>query len=274
VGVLTIVQDRTEALDNLDFETFKHKVRLAYGMDLDGCKRQQMERRLRSAMMRCGASTFLQYYNVLQSDSALLEEFMDRVTTNMSELFRNPEQFETLGTKILPDLLTRNPNLSIWSAGCCHGAEAYALAILIEELLPPGDHRILATDIDDNMLARAESGVFHEQEMRNVSKSRIAKYFDRHPDGYVAKSALRRWITCRKHNLIEDPFETGFDLILCRNVVVFFTEEAKSALYDRFFQSLCPQGYLFVGGSERITDYAAKGFANPLPFFYNKAQPS
>ena len=106
--------------------------------------------------------------------------------------------------------------------------------------------------------------------MRNVSRPRVLKYFEKSSDGCSAKSILRDRIVCKKHNLLEEEFGRGFDLILCRNVVIYFTEEAKAGLYARFLEALRPGGYLFVGGTERISKYAAIGFENDLPFFYRR----
>lgn len=264
----------TSAITDLDFEAFKRKVRAAHGIDLNAYKRQQMERRLRANMLRCGVSTFAQYYTAMQKDSALLDEFLDRITINVSELFRNPEQFELLQAQVLPRLFEQAGTLKVWSAGCSYGAEPYTLSILLDELSPTGRYKIIATDIDDRMLARAKAGIFQEHEMSNVSKSRLLKYFDRGADGYAAKSCIKDKITFRKHNLLEDRYEAGFDLILCRNVVIYFTEETKAGLYERFFESLRPGGCLFVGGTERISDHTRIGFENRMSFFYTKPQTS
>jgi chemotaxis protein methyltransferase CheR len=265
------VIERSEALDNLDFESFKRKVRTAYGIDLNAYKRQQMERRLRAIMSKCGAATFQQYYKAIEADETLLDEFLDRLTINVSEFFRNPEQFDTLGKTVLPLLLAnRTSELSIWSAGCSYGAEPYTLAVMLEELSPQIRHRITATDIDDRMLQRARSGLFQESELRNVAKHRLLKYFGSQPDGFMAKDVLKSKITFKKHNLLEDRFDKGFDLILCRNVVIYFTEETKHKLYERFYDSLRPGGWLFVGGTERISDSEGLGFENRMPFFYSK----
>lgn len=258
------------AADELDFSAFKRKVKMLYGLDLEAYKRPQMERRLRANMDKCGASTFTEYLKLMQHDSSLENEFLDRVTINVSELFRNPEQFETLAKRVLPELLQNKPNLSIWSAGCSYGAEPYSLAMLLDEIAPKGRHTILATDIDDRMLARAQAGVFQEHEMRNVSQARLRKYFVPGPKGYTASAALKKWLTFQKHNLLESRFKTGFDLVLCRNVVIYFTDETKTGLYRRFFESMSPGGYLFVGGTERINDAARIGFESRIPFFYRK----
>lgn len=264
------MEQNQEAFDDLDFAAFKRKVRAAYGINLDAYKRQQMERRLRANMLKYGASTFQQYYSVLQSNSGLVDEFLDRITINVTELFRNPDQFETLKAKILPRLLADSKDLFVWSAGCSCGAEAYTLAILLDELAPGGRHKVLATDIDDKMLDRCKAGLYQEHEMRSVSRPRVVKYFDRRPDGYVAKSVLRDRIVCKKHNLLEDRFDRNLDLILCRNVVIYFTDETKTRLYERFLGALRPGGYLFVGGTERISNYANIGFENDTPFFYRR----
>lgn len=264
------MQLNKEALDNLDFEAFKRKVRTAYGIDLNAYKRQQMERRLRSNMLRYGVSTFQQYFGVLQNDRSSLDEFLDRITINVSELFRNPDQFDTLKTEVLPKLLRETPDLFVWSAGCSCGAEAYTLSILLDEVAPKGRHRVLATDIDDRMLARCAAGVYQEHEMRSVSRPRVLRYFDKRPEGYVAKSIIRDRISCRKHDLLRDSFERGFDLILCRNVVIYFTDETKTKLYARFREAMRPGGYLFVGGTERISRCADVGLVSDLPFFYKR----
>lgn len=262
--------NRQDAMTDMDFTIFKRKVRIAYGLDLDAYKRTQMERRLRANMERCGAGTFQQYYTLMQRNKALADEFLDRVTINVSELFRNPEQFEVLRTKVLTDLLSKDKGITVWSAGCSYGAEAYTLSVLISEAAPNARHSILATDIDDRMLARAQRGVFQEQEVRSVSRARLLKYFDKTPEGYAAKDVLKKPISFQKHNLLESRFRTGFDLIVCRNVVIYFTDEAKTVLYKRFFDSLRPGGYLFVGGTERISNYEQLGFESRIPFFYRK----
>ncbi|MCE5324625.1 protein-glutamate O-methyltransferase CheR [bacterium] len=260
----------SDQLAEIDFASFKRKVKAAYSLDLDAYKRPQMERRLRLNMERCGAKSFTQYYSLMQNDKALLDEFLDRVTINVSELFRNPEQFDVLHKKILPELLMQTRSINIWSAGCSYGAEPYSLAVILDEMHTGGIHRIHATDIDDRMLARAQAGVFQEAEMRNVSRQRLTKYFDHKPEGYVASDVIKRMIRFSKHNMLEDRFQSGFDLIVCRNVVIYFTEETKKTLYERFFASLKPGGYLFVGGTERIADYKTIGYENMVSFFYKK----
>lgn len=269
--------NQQDMVADMDFSGFKRKIKSSYELDLDCYKRPQMERRLRANMDKCGAGSFMQYFTFMQRDEKLRDEFLDRLTINVSELFRNPDQFETLRNRVLPELLARKSNVSVWSAGCSHGAEPYTLAIILDEVAPGGRHSITATDIDEKMLARANAGIFAEPEMRGVTQARVAKYFTKTPQGYAANSSLKRWFKFKKHNLLESQYpcpdyfgEGGYDLILCRNVVIYFTDETKSALYRRFYNSLNPGGYLFVGGTERINDSAEIGFDNQIPFFYRK----
>lgn len=252
-----------------DYLWFCEQVLRKTGLDLQQYKRPQMERRLRSMAERVGAHNLEQYWAVLQKDSQQFAYFIDRITINVSELFRNPEKFEELRKVILPELRHLGSPLRVWSAGCSYGAEPYSLAILLEEMRPLS-YQILATDVDETILSKAREGVFAPEDMRNVLPEWKQKYFVQHGNRYQVKPELKRNIVFRKHNLLADPFETGFHLIVCRNVVIYFTEEAKDRLYVRFFQSLVPGGVLFVGSTERIFNYREIGFEMPLSFFYRK----
>lgn len=256
-----------------DFSFFKRKVKLSYGIDLDAYKRQQMERRIKANIDKCGAQSFTQYLALMQKDRKLLDEFIDRVTINVTEAFRNPDQFNVLVNRVMPDLLDRFPNMNIWSAGCSCGAETYTLAIIMDELAPNGRHNIIGTDIDDRMLARAERGIYYPHEVKAVSQERLRKYFDQLPDGnYQVKPVLKKNTRFRKQDMLRDRFGSDYSLILCRNVVIYFTDETKDRLYRRFYDSLADGGYLFVGGTERISEYKDMGFESRIPFFYRKPE--
>lgn len=239
------------------------------GLDLQQYKRAQMERRLRSMAERVGARSLEEYWAVLEKDQQQFTQFIDRITINVSELFRNPEKFDELRRVILPELRRLGGTLKVWSAGCSYGAEPYSLAILLEEMRPLSYH-ILATDVDETILNKAREGYFAPEDMRNVSSAWKQRYFIQQGNRYQVTPELKRNITFRKHNLLADPFDTGFHLIVCRNVVIYFTDEAKNRLYERFFQSLVPGGVLFVGSTERIFNYRELGFEMPLSFFYRK----
>lgn len=258
--------------EDLDYLVFQKKIKEKTGLDLAAYKRPQMERRLRSLLAQAGAASFHHYLQLLERTPALLEEFRHRMTINVSELFRNPDKFAELEQELLPELLTNAPRLQVWSAGCSYGAESYSLAILLQELSPEARRsRILSTDIDDEMLARARSGLFSEAEMKNVSQVRRQRFFTPAEEGWKAAEALRQMIDFRHHDLLAEPFEKGFHLILCRNVVIYFTDDAKEGLYRRFCSSLVPGGLLFIGSTEHIFGARELGLEPISAFFYRKA---
>lgn len=221
-------------------------------------------------MSRYGAHTYVDFFNLLDKDAKMYKEFIDYMTINVTEFFRTPEKFSELESKVLPELLSKSPKLNIWSAGCSVGAEPYSLAMILKDMTPNVKHRILATDLDVEMLAKAQKGVYTNTEFKNISSNRASKYFKQENGTYIIDKELKSCIEFKRHNLLLDKFETGFDLILCRNVVIYFTEEAKDGLYRRFLNSLKPGGVMFVGGTEAILNFRDMGFVSYLPFFYRR----
>jgi chemotaxis protein methyltransferase CheR len=265
-----------------DYEQFKARVRAKTGIDLNLYKQQQMHRRLLGLVERVQAKDFADYYQRLERDPQEYALFLDRLTINVSELFRNPEKWAEMGEKILPPLLAKKRGLKVWSAGCSYGAEPYTLAILLNQIAPGGNHTIHASDLDKNILARAKEGKFTQADVKNIEPATLGRYFTRlTPDSglfnptdttpaYQVKPEVRARVAFRAHNLLADRFESGYDLICCRNVVIYFTDTAKERLYGEFYRALAPGGVLFVGGTERIFNYQEMGFSSPAPFFYRR----
>jgi chemotaxis protein methyltransferase CheR len=235
-----------------------------------------MERRLRSVARRAGAGDLDGYLAHLRRDVAAREAFLDHMTINVSELFRNPERFAELEREVLPELLrtAAGGGLRAWSAGCSYGAEPYTIGVLLREAAPAGAHEILATDLDERMLARAREGRFEEADMRAVTPARRAAWFE--PDGaggVRARDELRRMMRVRRLDLLADRFPERQDLILCRNVVIYFTDDAKDRLYRRFLEALRPGGVLFVGATERVPRAEEMGWEKAGMFFYRRLAP-
>jgi chemotaxis protein methyltransferase CheR len=165
----------------------------------------------------------------------------------------------------------RGGALRVWSAGCSYGAEPYSLAILLCELAPRAPHEIRATDIDRTVLARAREGRFSAQDLRSVTPSRRSRWFEDAPGGGAqAVDELRRAIRFSHLDLLRDPYPRGCDLIVCRNVVIYFNEDAKDRLYAGFFEALRPGGILFVGSTERINRPEVMGWEKAGTFFYRR----
>jgi len=252
-----------------DYAVFQRKVLSITGIDLACYKPEQMRRRLGALMNRHGVTSFVQYANLLSRDPVRLKEFQDFFTINVSEFFRDRPKWDELRLLLQKKLKTR-PRLKVWSSGCSIGAEPYSVAMLLAELSPLSHHTIVATDIDRKILERAMRGDgYAPNELRNVPAAQLAKYFTRGANGlYAVTEELRRRVSFKPHNLLTDSYEQGCDLILCRNVVIYFTDEAKTAIYRRFAQSLHPQGILFVGATEVIMQARDLGLQSLATSFY------
>lgn len=257
-------------MSDKDWELFKQKLHAKSGINLNDYKPAQMQRRIGNMMSRHGANGYLDFFAKLETNPKLYKDFIDFLTINVTEFFRTPEKFDELEKRVIPDLLKQSGKLNIWSAGCSIGAEPYSLAIMLNEITPHTRHRILATDLDVEMLAKAKQGSYTANELKNIPPARLTKYFKQANGIATINEDIRSRVEFGRHNLLVDRFETGFDLILCRNVVIYFTEEAKDGLYRRFFAALKPGGVLFVGGTEAILNFRDIGFSHYLPFFYRK----
>lgn len=256
-------------LEDLDYNVFIRKVNENLNLDLGNYKETQMKRRLTSLFMKRGFSSFTQYFNAIVKDKELMTEFMDRVTINVSEFWRNPARWSVLEQRFIPEMLKRSPRLKCWSAACSTGEEPYTLAMLLMEA---GADRadILATDIDDTVLAKAQKGEYIERSIRDIPSKYLSKYFTKTNDNYLVEQSLKKIIRFKKGNLLLDRFEKDFDLIICRNVMIYFTEQAKQELYHKFSQSLKPDGLLFVGSTEQIFTPAQYNLEAVDSFFYRK----
>lgn len=249
---------------NQFYESFKRKT----GLDLGLYKPQQMQRRILSMASAKGAKSLGEFWTMVQTERDGLAWFQDKLAINVSELFRNTDKFQELETKILPELLSRSPKLKIWSAGCSYGAEAHSVACILAKKFP-GAHQVIGSDIDQAALAQAKAGYFNDADMRGVPNE-YRSFFVKERNQWLATPPIKKYLTFRTGNLLADRFDSGFDLILCRNVVIYFTDEAKADLYAKFFQALKPGGILFVGSTERIFGAEQLGYAQARPFFYQK----
>lgn len=257
-------------IENFAYSRFSRKVLSLTGIDLNRYKSTQMERRLQTMMKRVGVDGYGQYETLLDRDPRAVKELKDFITINVSEFLRNPDKFEELKTSILPGLLKVRSPLKVWSAGCSNGAEPYSVSLILDEIDPLGHHRILATDLDEEILKVARAGLYGERDLKNVDERRRARHFRRVGDLWQVGPGVMSRVQFEGQNLLTDKFPGDLDLILCRNVVIYFTEETKDDLYRRFHQALRPGGVFFVGGTESILRAREIGFETLSPFFYRK----
>jgi chemotaxis protein methyltransferase CheR len=240
--------------DEQEWLAFRAQLERAVGVPLGAYKEPQMKRRLASLMARKSLSTWWAFAAAISADPELLREVRETLTINVSEFFRQPERFEELRTVHIPRLLEDRARLRFWSAGCSIGCEPYTVAMILDELGERSPHRILATDLDVPALAQAQRGDgYNPAEIRNVPVATLERFLTRAGDTFAVAPQLKRRITFRRHDLLSDPYPANLDVILCRNVAIYFTPQAKEHVFAAFVAALRPGGLLFVGGSEMVT---------------------
>lgn len=253
-----------------DYPLFIDKVNQKFGIDLASYKEAQMKRRLTSLRDKRGYPDFQSYFKELESNIELKNEFLDRITINVSEFFRNPGRWQYLDKELIPELLKANSKPKFWSAACSTGEEPYTLALILSKYIRLDQIDIMATDIDENVMEKAKSGVYSERVIKEVPKELLEKYFTFQNDRYEIHDDIKSRITYKKQNLLSDPFNGPYDLIICRNVMIYFTDEAKDQLYYKFSRALRSGGIFFVGSTEQIFQPQRYHLEPVAPFFYRK----
>jgi chemotaxis protein methyltransferase CheR len=263
----------TATVKSDDFVALCEMVRRLCGVDLLQYKRGQMERRVRTFAERRGTPDLAAYGARLKADKEELDAFLDRVTINVSHLWRHEDQWTALSKTILPELAERG-RVRCWSAGSSYGAEAFTLAAIAKESIPQVRVEIQGTDLDRRMVERARRGRFSVEDARTAPPALLKKWFDPVDEGgWQAKGELMRMTSFAVGDLLRMPVQAGrYDLIMCRNTVIYFTEEVRDALHARLATALAPGGYLVVGTSERVADPRALDLTSPFHFIYRKSQ--
>ena len=253
------------------YEIFKKNVNKLINIDLNYYKEKQMKRRIISLMNRNGFNDFDEYFSALKSNKDLLDQFINYLTINVSEFYRNPAQWHILEKEILPKLIedTGKP-LKVWSSACSTGEEPYSLVMLLSKFFDLKDIKVLASDIDDGAIEKANLGIYSEKSLVNLPDEFKVKYFDKLGSSFKIKEIIKNQVIFKKIDLLKDPFPVNMDLITCRNVMIYFTDEAKDLLYKKFHKSLSDDGILFVGSTEQIILPERYNFRSVRTFFYKK----
>jgi chemotaxis protein methyltransferase CheR len=257
-------------LDPAAYGRLAEQVQTLLGVDLSQYKPAQVWRRVHGFAAARGLASADALLASLADDASLRQAFADMLTINVSEFFRNPEAWATFVDSFLRPMLESQLCLRIWSAGCSLGFEAFSLAMLVRELKPGCPTHILATDLDETILARARKAIYTEPQMAGVSGERRARFFRSAEGRWEVRPELRAMVSFRRHDLLRDLCDRPFDAIVCRNVVIYFTEQAKVELYGRFRDALRPGGVLFLGATETIPNARAVGFEPAGPSFYRR----
>lgn len=255
-----------------NYEEFKEKILKLTGIDLSSYKERQMKRRIDSLIHRNNYDDYNIYFKALTQNSGLYDEFINYLTINVSEFYRNPAQWEILEKDIMPNLMKLNNRPKIWSAACSTGEEPYSLAMLMSKFVDLSNLKILATDIDDGALSKAKNGVYIPKSIENLPKAFIDNYFTKVGENYKISDKIKNCIEFKHHNLLVDKYPEKCDLIVCRNVMIYFTEEAKTFMYHNFRESLNSNGVLFVGSTEQIILPRKYKLEPVKTFFYKRTE--
>jgi chemotaxis protein methyltransferase CheR len=256
----------------MDYEQFKEQVLALTKINLHMYKEKQMKRRIDSLIAKHKIPGYKEYVDAIKKDTKLFEEFVNYLTINVSEFWRNPDQWKVLEEQVMPELIKMSgKNLKVWSAACSTGDEPYSLVMLFSKFMPLSNIKILATDIDKQVLEKARVGLYNEKSLAGLPKEFKDKYFTKiGASNYQISEEIKKCVEFKEGNLLADKYPTGLDLILCRNVVIYFTDEAKTEIYKKFNQSLKQGGYLFVGSTEQIINYKELNYSSFKSFFYKK----
>jgi len=252
--------ERNDLLTNIHSE---------HGFDFRGYRASTLTRRLGRRLRARGVRTYAAYAGVLDQDPHEYEKLFDDMTISVTSFFRDDLAFEVLQTTVLPALLgpettTPETGLRVWSAGCATGQEPYSLAMLFLESRTQGSGQpnvtILATDIDGKALARARDGVFTPTELEGIRPEWLGKYFVPERSGQRVHPAVRQLVEFEAHNLVSDPPYSDMDLILCRNVLIYFTPPLQTRVLHTFDAALKSDGFLLLGKAEIPTGETGKTF--------------
>lgn len=256
----------------MDYEAFKKQIYDLTHIDLNAYKERQMKRRIDALIAKHKCDGYDFYVKAIKNDKALFEDFVNYLTINVSEFYRNPDQWKNLENEIYPYLIdTFGRELKIWSAACSTGDEPYSLAMTLSKFIPLNKIKIIATDIDKQVLETAQAGLYNQKSVAGLPKEYIDKYMTKIGEkNYQVKDEIKKCVEFRQHNLLKDEYPTGCDMIVCRNVVIYFTDEAKTEIYKKFNKSLKKNGILFVGSTEQIINYRELNYSSVKSFFYKK----
>lgn len=253
------------------YEVLKRQIGRFLDLDINAYKQRQMRRRLDTWVEQHAGGDEDTFVASLGTKSELLKDLRDTLTINVTEFVRDAAQWTELEQTILPELLSKSQRLKIWSAGCSSGDEPYSVAMILDALGRGASATLLATDLDPASLMKAKvGGPYGADALKNVPADRRARYFREEDGAFYVVDTLRRSVDFKPLNLLKDSFDSGYDLILCRNVTIYFDPPVKAALTARFRDALRPGGYLFIGATEALLGHEGDGFARQTGNFYRK----
>ncbi|MEA4925522.1 MAG: protein-glutamate O-methyltransferase CheR [Syntrophomonadaceae bacterium] len=267
-----------EALSDAQYHRYSQFIHKNVGINLGETRKEILEVKLRKLMARAGIKSYENYFDTLinsKNDQAILKEFINEITVNKTQFFRENTHFNFIeGNPRL--IMERNPRISqnqeirAWCAGCSTGEEAYTLAMVLQENFPLQDIKILATDINTEVLQKAVKGKYSDSIKEDITWNYLSKYFKQTDSGLYVCNSIKRKVVFRQFNLIHEfPFKKGFDMIFCRNVMIYFDTPVQKKLLHKFYNVLVAGGLLFIGHAEGLANMGLD-YTYILPAVYMK----
>ncbi|MDD3416902.1 MAG: protein-glutamate O-methyltransferase CheR [Lachnospiraceae bacterium] len=254
-----------------DYEYFKRAVYELTKIDLNAYKEKQMKRRIDTQISKNGVVGYDNYINTIKTNKIIFDEFVSYLTINVSEFYRNPDQWELMDKEFIPELIKKfGKNLKIWSSACSTGDEPYSLVMALSKHLPLNQISVIATDLDKRVIEKAKIGLYNDKSVAGVPKDLLNKYFTKIGPSYQISDEIKKRVEFHEHNLLKDAYPSGCHLIVCRNVLIYFTEDAKNEVFSKFSKSLAKGGILFIGSTEQIMNFKEMGYLRRNSFYYEK----
>lgn len=258
---------------DMGYEYLKRYVQDEFGIDLSAYKDNQIKRRLETLLTRAKTTDYHQYVHRLKKDEAERARLLRVLTVNTSEFYRDPAVFDLLRDEILPELLKARRRLRIWSAGCSDGPEPYTIAMILDALeVPPHRFELYATDIDEEVLLRAREGRYPEQRLAKLPPGWRERYFQQVERTFAVAEGIKRVVAFKRHDLLGKPLPGPWEIILCRNVLIYLNREAQDGLIAKFASLLGDGGYLILGWPEYIFQPERLGLSKVGPCTYRKKE--
>lgn len=253
-----------------DFTAFYAWLLRELNLELSGYKQKQLQRRITTIMKKSGATDLKNYAQAIKTDEQIKYAFLDYITINVTEFYRNPDIFGEFEELLVNQIAKKFNRLKIWSAACSTGAEAYSVAMILKKNNLLTKSAIRGTDLDSGILEKAREGKYSEMEVKNVPEKEMVQYFTQDGRFYYISDEIKRLVSFKQHDLILDRYEKGHQVIICRNVTIYFDEEVKDLIYKKFSDALVVGGLFFIGATETIHNPDDYGFRKIGSFIYEK----
>ena len=247
-----------DLLTDAEFDMFRKVIYDESGITFSATNRSILDSRLKEKLREKQLDSIEEYYRLIMSNKEEMKIMLDSVTTNLTRFFRNQPHFDALVNYVIPHILeekrkTGDHTVRIWSAGCSTGEEPYTIAMILADVLPPPyKFQITASDISLKCLMTAQAGFYPEARITGIPQKYLDRFFTKNDRGYQVKPELMQTIKFDYHNLRNDSGARNLDVVFCRNVLIYFDEPAQKNVIDRFWNSMAPHSYLFIGHSESL----------------------